>query len=72
MARRNLKNKRKALNLTQQSAAEAVGITRTYYSEIENGNRNCSIRIWLRIAECLEIPKEEIIFYIEEGLQPGA
>ena len=70
--RKRLKDKRKALDYTQQEVAEEVGITRTYYSEIENGNRNCNIKIWIRIAECLEIPKAEIISYIEEGLQPGA
>ena len=70
--RKKLKDKRKALGLTQQKVADIAEITRTYYSEIENGNRNCNIKIWLKIAECLRIPKEEIISYIEEGLKQGA
>ena len=67
--REKLKSRRKALGYTQQDVADYADITRTYYSEIENGNRNCNIKIWLKIGKCLAIPKEEIIFYIEEGMK---
>lgn len=72
MKRNKLENRRKNKGLTQSEVAEMAGICRGYYSNIETGKKRCSVNTWLRIAECLEIPKEEIIFYIEEGLQPGA
>lgn len=69
MIRARLKRKRKDKGLTQGEVAQRVGIHRGYYTNIENGKRRCSVDTWLRIANCLEIPKEEIVFYIEEGLQ---
>lgn len=72
MKRNKLEKKRKEKGLTQSDVALKVGICRGYYSNIENGKKRCSVSTWLKIAECLSIPKEEIIFYIEEGLQKGA
>lgn len=72
MMRSKLKNKRLAAGYTQQQIANAVGIDRTFYSNIENGHKNCRTQIWLKIADVLEIPEDQLISYIKEGLQKSA
>lgn len=67
-----LKSKRKELGYTQLYVAQKVGIGRTYYSEIENGNRKGSFKIWLSIAEVLNIPESELIPYIKNGIKESA
>lgn len=69
MARSKLKRKRISLNLTQQEVADLIGITRSYYTEIENGKRGCKIQIWLKIAKVFDIPDSELIPYITEGIK---
>lgn len=64
MKRTMLKNRRISLGYTQSYVAENAGITRTFYTEIENGNRNCSIETWARIFSVLSIPKSEFYSYI--------
>ena len=72
MARQKLKSKRASFGHTQQDVADYAGITRTYYTEIENGNRNCTLKIWLKIAELLQIPESELVSYIKDGMAKGA
>ena len=72
MTRNKLKERRRSLNLTQQEVADLTGITRTYYTEIENGNRNCNIYIWLKIGEVLGIEEDNLIPYIKERTKKGA
>lgn len=72
MARQKLKAKRLAFGLTQEEVAYGAGITRTYYTEIENGNRNCNLQIWLKIAELLQIPESELVSYMKDGMVKGA
>jgi DNA-binding XRE family transcriptional regulator len=72
LARNKLRDRRKSLNLTQQELATLIGVGRTYYTEIENGNRNCGIVLWLKIGKALRIPNSELIDYIEEGIRKGA
>lgn len=67
--RKKLRARRKSLGYTQQEVADYVGIVRTYYSEIELGNRNCDIKIWLKIAEFLKIEEADLISYVKEGLK---
>lgn len=69
MARQKLKAKRAAFGCTQEEVAYYAGITRTYYTEIENGNRNCSLNIWLKIAELLQIPESELVSYMKDGME---
>lgn len=40
--------------LTQESIAKEVKITRTYYTQIENGDRRPSVEVAKRIAVCLD------------------
>lgn len=71
MKRTRLERKRKDKGLTQGEVAKRAGIHRGYYTNIENGKRRCSVNTWLKIANCLGIPEEDIVSYIKEGLQEG-
>lgn len=46
-----LKEKRKKLGLTQEKAAELLEISNTYYNQIENGERNPSLDLALKISD---------------------
>ena len=61
-----LKSKRNELGYTQAYVAQKAGIGRTYYTEIENGNRRGSLDVWLSIARVLNIPESEIIAYMKK------
>lgn len=45
--------KRNILNLTQESVAEKAGISRAYYTEIEIGTKNPSVKSAQKIAKVL-------------------
>lgn len=51
----NLKRKRNELKLTQQEVADKSGISRTYYTDIENGRSFPNGKVLLRINEILPI-----------------
>lgn len=72
MAREKLKNKRIALGLTQSHIAEAAGIDRSYYAHIENGGRNGSISVWLKILAALNIPEVQLGEYVKTSKKKGA
>lgn len=61
-----LKGKRNELGYTQAYVAQEAGIGRTYYTEIENGNRMGSLDVWLSIGRVLNIPESEIIAHMKE------
>lgn len=50
-----LKSKREELNLTQYQVSEKIKISRSYYSDIENGRTFPSGKMMLRINEVLPI-----------------
>lgn len=54
MKRIQLIETRKKLGLTQADLASATGIHRSYYGLIENGNRNPSLGIAIKIATALK------------------
>lgn len=63
---KRLKKLRKELtNLSQENFANYIGMDRTYYSSIENGNRNVSLLNILKIAEGLNITISELFIDIE-------
>ena len=72
MKRNKLIKLRKEKKLKQREVAEAVDIDRGYYSNIETGKRNGSLDIWLRIGKFLEIPPEELLDYMQEGMKMSA
>lgn len=50
-----IKQKREEKKLTQQEVADAVGITRNYLSDIENGRYNPSFKKSIKLATFLGI-----------------
>lgn len=72
MVRENLRNRRIALGFTQSHVAKAAEIDRTYYSVIENGKKNGSIDVWLRILKVLNIPETQLGEYLETSEKKGA
>ncbi len=57
----NIKNFRKSKQISQIDLAVAVGIDRSYLSEIENGRRNLSINILYAIADALEVKISDLL-----------
>jgi DNA-binding XRE family transcriptional regulator len=55
---------RESKDLKQYEVADAVGLSRCYYSAIENGIRKCPGVQALKIANYLEFPMEK--FYVDE------
>ncbi len=63
---KRLRKLRKELtNLSQENFANHIGMDRTYYSSIENGNRNVSLLNILKIAEGLNITISDLFLDIE-------
>ncbi|WHA10369.1 helix-turn-helix transcriptional regulator [Enterococcus montenegrensis] len=57
-----LKQIREMNQLTAQDVAEKVGITKGYYSMIENGKRGLSYPIAVKIAEVFDMKPDDIFF----------
>lgn len=55
---RKLKNKRKNMKLTQQQAANKIGISRSYYSDIENGRKIPNGKLIFSINNIIPLFKE--------------
>lgn len=56
MAKRySLIQARQQANLTQAEVAELVGISRTFYSQIETGARRLEVELAKRIADLLDL-----------------
>jgi len=53
--RENLRNARKAANMTQQQMADKLGINERYYKAIESGERLGSIWIWDMLEDIFNI-----------------
>lgn len=64
--RTKLKKLRDKWNLTQQKVADEVGIDRSYYAHIENGDSNPSLKIALKIKEVLGTERDDIFFNYRE------
>lgn len=60
---KNLKVARALLNLKAKEVAAACGISKTYYSNLENGKaKNPSKDLMLRISKVLKQPIEKLFF----------
>lgn len=57
-----LKNARNKLKLSHKKVAERVGISRCFYTQIENGTRKPSLEIALKISDVLGISVNNIFF----------
>lgn len=60
MKREQLIKTRKQFGMTQADLARAVGVHRSYYGLIENGNRNPTLRIATSIATALDSSIEQL------------
>lgn len=58
--REKLKILRKHNKLTHQDLAKKLGINRSYYSNIELGNKNPSLSIALKIKQVLSYDDDDI------------
>lgn len=57
---------RKKKGITQEKLSETVAIARGYLSEIENGGRNPSVEVALKISEALGV-KVDQIFLLQQS-----
>ncbi len=58
--RENLKNARKAANMTQQQVAEKIGISLRYYQNIEQGSRTGDFEIWDNLEDLFNIHQRKL------------
>jgi transcriptional regulator with XRE-family HTH domain len=68
---RRLRELRKLTGLSQEKMAERAGVNGKYYSEIERGKRNVTIRVLEKIATNLGVSLEDLFrFPTDERLSP--
>lgn len=60
MEQTKLKSTRLKLGLSHKDVAEHAGISRCFYTQIENGTRKPSLDIALKISNVLGIPVNDI------------
>ena len=58
---KNIRSFRKKNGMSQIDLAVAVGIDRSYLSEIENGHRNFTIMLLQNIATALSVSLEDLL-----------
>lgn len=61
----NLKAEREKKALTQDNMARILGISRAFYGLIENGKRQPSYGLAVKMAECLGAKVEAVFFNLE-------
>ena len=59
----NVEQLRKQRNLTQETFADMLEVSRQTIGSIENGRYNPSILLAFKIAQVFELPIEEIFIY---------
>lgn len=57
---KTLEKARKILGLSHKQMAELVGVSRCFYTQIENGTRRPSLDVAIRISNVLGIPVNSI------------
>jgi transcriptional regulator with XRE-family HTH domain len=62
---RSIRSHRKQRGLSQESLAEASGLSRNYISDIERGVRNPSLLALVAIARALRMPLRDLLADIE-------
>lgn len=60
--RKDLINRRNELKLTHDSVASKAEISRAYYTNIEAGRKDPSMKVMKRIADALETTVDAIFF----------
>jgi len=64
----NIKDLRKAHNITQDALACAVGVTRQTIISLENGKYNASLQLAYKIAKYFETTIEKVFIFEEVSL----
>jgi transcriptional regulator with XRE-family HTH domain len=62
-----IRDLRSSRGYSQESFAHAVGLHRTYISDIERGERNVSLHNLVRIANTLELPLSQLLAIAERS-----
>ena len=57
----NIRQARKRKGISQEEFAEIAGFSRSYYTEIETGQRNISLLNLIKIIEALVVDSNTII-----------
>lgn len=60
MERRNLKVFRIMQGLTQEEMAEKLGVTRVFYSNVENGKNSTSYKFLKKLQKTFDLSDEEV------------
>lgn len=60
MARDNLKEARHKAGMTQQEAADKLGISLVYYQKIEQGSRTGDFEIWDSLEDLFNIHQRKL------------
>lgn len=55
------------LKKSQLEIAEILGISRTFYNQIENGTRNPSLSLAMDISKLFDIPVEVLFQWVATG-----
>lgn len=58
----NLQRCRDKANLTQEQVAERVGISTSFYANLERGSRSMSIPVLLALADVLHVSANTILY----------
>lgn len=58
---KNLRQKRRLKDISQEALALQAGLSRTYISEVERGVRNISIDNMGLLAETLDVPLRDLV-----------
>lgn len=62
LAGRNLQRCRTNANLTQEQVAERVGISTSFYTNLERGSRSMSIPVLVALADVLHVSTDCILY----------
>jgi transcriptional regulator with XRE-family HTH domain len=62
---RSVRGLRKRRGMSQETLAEACGLSRNYISDIERGVRNPGLLVMVALAKALKMPLRELIEEIE-------
>lgn len=61
---------RKFHDLNQNAAAEKLGISKSYLSEIESETKEPTLQLIQRYADVFKLPASSILFFAENYAQP--
>lgn len=59
-------------DMTQADLADKLGVTKSYVSEIEAGNKTPSLEVLNQYAKAFEIPLSSILFFAENIENPSS